>query len=151
MHKEQAPGKIHYTTLPDNISSNTRSSLSRILDKDKLSNQTILKSKTQDYLLTLDQLIANLQFSDIGSEHFERLLHQLKGHCSFINHRESVVYWERLEQLSQSGKRLELLDEMKTIPDLATAIKKEVSALIALELDYTNLNDSKEKPDEEAM
>ncbi len=146
--KEQAPEKIHYTTLPDNISSNTRSSLSRILGKIKSSNQKRLQSKTQDYLQTLDQLISDLQFSDIGSENFDRLIHQLKGHCSFINHRESVAYWERLEQLSQSGDRLALLDEMKTIVDLTIRIKKEVSALSALELDYADLNNSKESSDE---
>lgn len=96
-------------------------------------------SHVSEYLETLDELVSELKMSDLCSDHFNSKLHQLEGHCSFINHQKSAKFWKQLNELSRAGERMKLLGKMEKIETIVLSVHQEVAALGALDQDYEQL------------
>jgi len=133
------PGLIDYTTISGEVTAQ-RSSLSRFKKTGDIIAVPSCENPVEDYLNVFSGLIEQLNLSDIGSPHFNTTLHQLAGHSRMINHETSIQYWKKLMQLSKTGERATLLNEMDSMESVIQNIYSEVNGLIQLEADFKLLN-----------
>ncbi|MEQ9825007.1 MAG: hybrid sensor histidine kinase/response regulator [Puniceicoccaceae bacterium] len=136
--KRLLPDHIQFTQKQTTTRQYSRTSLRRLSLASDATEQT-LHMQLESFQQAFDSLVDELQQCDLGSANFHSLVHQLKGLSSYIQHRNSLAYWQHLMDLTTAGQRKELMDALDQLPSVVQRMHAELRELEALEHDFEQL------------
>jgi signal transduction histidine kinase/CheY-like chemotaxis protein len=135
------PKLIEYSIKELSSQSAARSSLRRLKSMADRT-ESPLDVSLKNYQTTLYELKDELMSSDIGSDAFETVVHQLKGHSALINDQKAVSYWNEIHHASRQGDRMKVMDLMDDFKSVFHHIELQLGALKKLESDFQSMEAS---------